>query len=119
MNDQISAIRGNCESEVDQMLLDFPVLSDYALVVDNGIKMFLTHGHIYNEEHLPKGKYDCFFYGHTHLWKLEKNERCTVCNTGSITFPKGGNVPTFAVYANGEITVCQLDGTELKKLRIR
>lgn len=118
MNDQIIAVRGNCESEVDQMLLDFPVLSDYALVVDNGIKLFLTHGHIYNEEKLPKGKYDCFFYGHTHLWKLEQKEGIAVCNTGSITFPKGGNVPTFAVYENKTITIHQLDGTPLKTLTL-
>ena len=119
MNDQIIAVRGNCESEVDQMLLDFPVLSDYALVVDNGIKLFLTHGHIYNEEKLPKGKYDCFFYGHTHLWKLEQHDKCVICNTGSITFPKGGNVPTFAVYENKTITIHQLDGTPLKTLTLK
>lgn len=50
MAGEIVAIRGNCDSEVDQMLLNFPILSDYTLIVDNGKKLFLTHGHIYNEE---------------------------------------------------------------------
>lgn len=50
MADQIIAIRGNCDSEVDQMLLDFPILADYALIADNGKRLFLTHGHVYNEE---------------------------------------------------------------------
>ena len=45
MADEIVAIRGNCDSEVDQMLLDFPILSDYALLIDNGKRFFLTHGH--------------------------------------------------------------------------
>ena len=89
MAGEIVAIRGNCDSEVDQMLLDFPILSDYTLLVDNGKRFFLTHGHIYNEDRLPKGRFDCLFYGHTHRWKLERTEHTAVCNTGSITFPKG------------------------------
>ncbi len=116
MADQIIAIRGNCDSEVDQMLLEFPIMADYALLVDEGKRLFLTHGHIYNESHLPKGKSDFFFYGHTHLWKLEKQDETTVCNTGSITFPKGGNVPTFATYENGKVNIYQTDGTLLKTL---
>lgn len=113
ISDQIVAVRGNCDSEVDQMLLDFPVLSDYALIVDNGKRLFLTHGHIYNEEKLPKGKFDYFVYGHTHLWKLEKVNDTVICNTGSITFPKGGNPPTFATYQDGTMSIYNLDGTLL------
>ena len=74
MAGEIVAIRGNCDSEVDQMLLDFPILSDYTLLVDNGKRFFLTHGHIYNEDRLPKGRFDCLFYGHTHRWKLERKQ---------------------------------------------
>lgn len=113
--DPVLAIRGNCDSEVDQMLLDFPIMSDYALIADNGKLLFLTHGHIYNENHLPKGKFDALFYGHTHLWKLEK-KNTLVCNTGSITFPKGGKVPTFATYENGTVSVYHLNGTLLKSI---
>lgn len=115
--DRIVAIRGNCDSEVDQMLLDFPILSDYLLLVDNGKRLFLTHGHIYNETTLPKGHHDFLFYGHTHLWKLEQSGHTVICNTGSITFPKGGNVPTFAVYESGTVTIYQLDGTPLRNLK--
>ena len=111
----IIAIRGNCDSEVDQMLLHFPILSDYTLLVDNGVKLFLTHGHKFNEDHLPSLQCDCFFYGHTHLWKIEKKNNTMVCNTGSITFPKGGNEPTFAVYEGRKISVFNLDGKLLKE----
>ena len=113
----IVAVRGNCDAEVDQMLLYFPVLADYALLVDGGRRFFLTHGHVYHEANMPKGKPDVFLYGHTHLWKLEKNEEGQViCNTGSITFPKGGNPPTFALLEDGTLSVYHLDGTLLKSL---
>lgn len=115
--DPIIAVRGNCDSEIDQMLLDFPIMADYALIADNGKTLFLTHGHIYNENNLPKGKFDAFFYGHTHLWKLEKQEM-SLCNTGSITFPKGGNPPTFATYENKNISIHQLNGTLLKSIQL-
>ena len=115
----IVAVRGNCDSEVDQMLLQFPVLADYAVVVDNGRRLFLTHGHVYNEEHMPPCRHDAFFYGHTHLWKLERSaDGCVVCNTGSVTFPKGGNVPTFAVLDNGRLSVRAMDGTVLASIDV-
>ena len=58
--DQIIAIRGNCDAEVDQMLLSFPIMADYALIVDNGKKLFLTHGHKYTPENLPPGHFRIF-----------------------------------------------------------
>ena len=116
--DRIVAVRGNCDSEVDQMLLDFPILSDYTLIADNGQRLFLTHGHVYNEEKMPRGKHEAFFYGHTHLWKLEETDGRIICNTGSVTFPKGGNPPTFATYENNVTTVYRLDGEKLKELAL-
>lgn len=110
----IIAVRGNCDSEVDQMLLEFSIQSDYMLVVDNGKRLLLTHGHIYNEEILPKVKADYLFYGHTHLWKLEQKKEMVVCNTGSITFPKDKKNATFAMYENETISIHQLDGRVLQ-----
>ncbi len=112
----IVAVRGNCDSEVDQMLLDFPLLADYALLVDEGVKIFLTHGHIYAPEASPALSADVFFSGHTHLWDLSKNNGTVFCNTGSPTFPKGGNPPTFALYENRKIKVFDLEGKELKSI---
>lgn len=117
----IVAVRGNCDSEVDQMLLPFPILSDYALVCDGPHRLFLTHGHIYNEQKLPPAiSCEVFFYGHTHLWTLQEatQERPAICNTGSPTFPKGGNPPTFATLENGLLSVRLLDGTILKEIKV-
>lgn len=114
----IVAIRGNCDSEVDQMLLRFPILSDYLLLVDEGKRLFLTHGHVYNKEKMPQGRFDAIVYGHTHLWEMTRQEGTLVCNTGSVTFPKGGNVPTFMTYEGGVFTAYSLDGEALKSVRL-
>ena len=115
----IVAVRGNCDSEVDQMLLDFPMLSNYMLLVDSGRRILLTHGHIYKKEHLPKGHFDAVITGHTHLWNLEDNGNGTLfCNTGSITFPKDGNPPTLGIMENGSISMFTIDGRLLKQAAI-
>ncbi len=110
-SDHIIAVRGNCDSEVDQMLLDFPIMADYALIADNGKRLFLTHGHIYNEEQMPKLGFDIFCYGHTHLQKLEQKDGKIILNTGSITFPKAGNEPTFATFDGSKVRIHRLYGS--------
>ena len=115
--EKLLCVRGNCDAEVDQMLLQFPIMADYALVVDNGRRLFLTHGHVYNEQNRPALAHDIFVYGHTHLWKLEPAENDgIVCNLGSITFPKGGNEPTFATYDDGKMRIRRMDGSIIKEL---
>ena len=116
--DKIVAIRGNCDSEVDQMLLHFPIMGTYMLLVDGGRRYLLTHGHLYNKENMPQGPYDAIVYGHTHLWELAHaagpaGREVLVCNTGSITFPKGGNPPTLATLEDGKFTVYNLDTLEV------
>lgn len=111
----IVAIRGNCDGEVDQMLLHFPILGDYLLLVDEGKKLFLTHGHVYNKDKMPQGHFDAIVYGHTHLWEMTPIDGTVVCNTGSITFPKGGNEPTFMTYEYGTFTAYNLEGKKLKE----
>ena len=119
VKNELFCVRGNCDAEVDQMLLQFPIMADYALVVEGGRRFFLTHGHVYNEDNAPVMKNDVFVYGHTHLWKLEPtDDNRIVCNLGSITFPKGGNVPTFATYEDGVMAVRTMDGDVLKEVKL-
>ena len=114
MASDIVAVRGNCDSEVDQMLLQFPIMQDSLLIVDNGVRLWLTHGHVYNSGRKPAASADVLFYGHTHLWELYADADGTiVCNTGSPTSPKGGNKPTLAIYDNGCITLMTTDGEVL------
>lgn len=119
----IVAVRGNCDSEVDQMLLNFPIQATYSLVVDEGRRFFVTHGHVYNEKKLPEGPAcDVMVYGHSHLFQLKPADpetgRPILLNTGSPTFPKGGNPPTFATYAQGMLAVRTLDGSAILSLKV-
>lgn len=100
---KILAVRGNCEAEVDQMVLSFPCLSQEALVYADGNTIFLTHGHIYNEDNRPKTGYTHFFSGHTHLHVLKKEGETIFLNPGSISIPKGGQDRSYALYIDGRI----------------
>lgn len=122
--DKIIAVRGNCDAEVDQMLLHFPIMETYALLVDGGKRYLLTHGHIFNKENMPQGPYEAIVYGHTHLWELSRVDvpalhgnaepiHRLVVNTGSITFPKGGNPPTLAILEDGKVTMYHLETKEV------
>lgn len=95
----IVACRGNCDSEVDQMMLAFPMLCDTALVCDSGKRFLISHGHIYSPEKLPPlCAGDVFLFGHTHVPRLEINDRGVVlCNPGSPSLPKNGALPGFAL----------------------
>ena len=120
---QIVAVRGNCDSEVDQMLLQFPIQSPYVLLADEGVRFFLTHGHVYGEGKWPAGPACAVLVqGHTHLAKLEAAQpetgRPVVLNAGSPTFPKGGNPPTFATWAGGTLALRTLDGMALQTLKL-
>jgi putative phosphoesterase len=118
--ESIIAVRGNCDAEVDQLLLNFPCMSDYALVVDEGRRLFLTHGHVYREGELPYAlpPGSVLFSGHTHIWRLEEKDGLICCNPGSVSLPKSQTpgtpaVPTFAVYESSggkaSITVRRLN----------
>ena len=106
-SDSIMAVRGNCEAEVDQMVLPFPVLSESALVFADGLSIFLTHGHIWTEEKHPGG-IDAFFSGHTHIPVLKNENGLIILNPGSTSIPKGGFDPSYAVYDDGDIDVISL-----------
>mgnify|MGYP002591393610 CR=1 FL=1 len=98
---RIVAVRGNCEAEVDQMVLEFPVMADYAILVLNGLTFFATHGHLFNQDQMPPLKAgDILVHGHTHLLKAEKVNGHYILNPGSTSIPKGGNPATYAILCN-------------------
>ena len=107
LKEHVIAVRGNCEAEVDQMVLPFPVLSESAMLFDSGKRIFLTHGHIHTPEKHPEGM-DYFFSGHTHLPVLEKRDGIVYLNPGSVSIPKGGYPASYAVWDNGDIEIRRL-----------
>lgn len=114
---QITCVRGNCESEVDQMLVKVPVLGEYAQVLVDNRQLFLTHGHIWNPDRLPVlSEGDVFCFGHTHIPVLEQRDGITIFNPGSITLPKGGHPATVGWYEDGRLWITDLDGEVYKEL---
>jgi putative phosphoesterase len=113
--DKILAVRGNCEAEVDQMVLSFPVLAEYALLSLDGLTVFATHGHIHNMEKCPPlAKGDILLHGHTHLLACERfGEENVYLNPGSVALPKGGNPRSYMVYENGVFTCVDLQGNTI------
>ena len=104
--DKIIAVRGNCDAEVDQMMLDFPCMADYALIVTpENTTIFATHGHIYSPHNHPKlGEHAYFVSGHTHIKVLEERDGIQYVNPGSAALPKDGS-HSYALYDAG---VCSL-----------
>lgn len=118
--EEIFAVRGNCEAEVDQMVLEFPVLAEYSVLVLEGTTFFVTHGHHYLEEGLlPLKAGDVLIHGHTHVLKAEKHENCYILNPGSVSIPKEGNPPTYGIYEDGMFRICDLDGKLVKELLLK
>ena len=95
-------VRGNCEAEVDQMVLDFPVMADYAALFYQGRVIYITHGHGFNEENPPKLRPgDVLLCGHTHVPGIRRHPNFTYVNPGSTSIPKNGSAHSYCVLEDG------------------
>ncbi len=112
--EKLLCVRGNCDAEVDQMVLDFPVMADYMTVWADEKMFFCTHGHLYDIESIP---YICegnaVISGHTHIFRAEKKNGVYYINTGSAALPKNGNPKTYAVYKDGMFEILDMEGRHL------
>ena len=116
---KVIAIRGNCDSEVDQMLIEYPMMSDYSIILYNGRRLFLTHGHIYNESNLPSlSENDVLIMGHTHIPVAKKCNNIYIINPGSITLPKESNPNSYAILEDDLFQIKDLEGNVIKEIRI-
>lgn len=101
LKDKIIAVRGNCEAEVDQMVLNFPVMNESTQIVMNGYKIFATHGHHHNPDNLPfLNENDVFMFGHIHIPVCEKKDGIIIINPGSITLPKQNSEHSYGLIDN-------------------
>lgn len=110
--DKILAVRGNCDTEVDQMVLDFPILADYAYLSLDGLSVFATHGHKFNLKDLPPlRRGEILLHGHTHvLTATDFGDGNLYLNPGSAAIPKENNPKTYMVYENRCFTVKDFSG---------
>ncbi len=102
LKDKLLCVRGNCDTEVDQMVLDFPVLADYAIIPLADRLIYATHGHVYNSSKLPPVcQNDILLHGHTHVPVCQKNPDHVYINPGSVSIPKE-NSPHSYILFDGE-----------------
>ena len=100
-------VRGNCDTEVDQMVLEFPILADYMLIFERGRRFFITHGHHYNTTTPPLlANGDVLIHGHTHvLTATPFGDGLTYLNPGSVSLPKENNPPSYMIYEDGKFEI--------------
>ena len=114
--DRLYCVRGNCEAEVDQMVLEFPIMADYLLLPVGDRLIFATHGHLFNETQLPPLRSgDILLHGHTHAAACVEHETYTYCNPGSVALPKAGAPHSYMTLDGGTLLWKTLDGKEFLK----
>ena len=120
VKDELLCVRGNCDTEVDQMVLAFPILSDYAYLSADGLTILATHGHKFNVAALPPLKQsDILLHGHTHVPTATPFGNGNVyINPGSTSIPKGGSPRSYLLYENGTFTFYDLFGGEYDQYRV-
>ena len=111
LSKHIIAVRGNCDAEVDQMVLDFPCMADYTTIVtDTGKVIFATHGHLMTpENHSAASAFDAFISGHTHIKQAYRNATYLVVNPGSVSIPKDDS-HSYATFTNNIFSLKDLSG---------
>lgn len=116
----IVCVRGNCDAEVDQMMLEFPVLSDYCVLEAGKRMIYATHGHIYNEDNLlPLHNGDILLHGHTHIPKCAEHENYICMNPGSVSIPKENTHNGYMIMENGEFYWKNFDKKVIMSARFR
>ncbi len=116
LKNELLCVRGNCDAEVDQMVLDFPILADYA-IIDIGSKLiYATHGHIFNKSKLPPlGNNAILLFGHTHIPECDEIDGQVFMNPGSVSIPKNGSRNGYMTLEDGVFTWKDIDGNEFDK----
>lgn len=118
--ENILAVRGNCDTEVDQMVLDFPIMAEYCYLSIDGLSILATHGHKINKTDsslFRKG--EILLHGHTHIPACEifGDSNCYL-NPGSTTLPKGGFPKSYMIYEDRSFTVKDFNGNVIFTKRI-
>ncbi len=99
LKDKLLCVRGNCDTEVDQMVLDFPILADYAIIPLTDRLIYATHGHVYNSSNLPPVcQKDILLHGHTHVPVCRKNPDHVYINPGSVSIPKESSPHSYILF---------------------
>ncbi len=116
---QLLCVCGNCDTEVDQMVLDFPIMAEYCILCIDKRIVYATHGHHFGEENPPLlNKGDILLCGHTHVPKCVEHENFLYMNPGSVSIPKEGSHHGYMIIENGEFLWKDMDGQIMMRYSI-
>ena len=120
IKEKVIAVRGNCDSEVDEFLLQFPVSATYQTIILGKNKLFATHGHIFDNDKIPESILpgDIFAFGHIHIPILEKQDGIIILNPGSSALPKEPHPPTYAILDDNKIAVKTFEGQNILEMEL-
>ena len=120
LKEEILCVRGNCDAEVDAVVLNFPIQADYAYICEDYATVFATHGHIFGPQNPPALRAgEILLCGHTHVSALEEKAGFIYMNPGSVSLPKGGTPAGFMTYENGLFCWKTLDGETYREYRVK
>ncbi|MBU5450236.1 phosphodiesterase [Acetivibrio sp. MSJd-27] len=113
--EKLLCVRGNCDTEVDQMVLEFPIMAEYCLLSEGERLIFATHGHRFNLSSPPQLKQgDILLHGHTHVPACEVENKIIYINPGSISIPKENSPHGYLILEKGSFLWKEIDGKEYK-----
>lgn len=115
LKDNIIAVRGNCDAEVDQMISEFKI-QDSAIIENNNKKFFFTHGHKYNIDNYPENDFDILVYGHFHTGFIKKKDGKIFVNSGSISLPKNDTQNSYLIIDDEKIYLKNIDGEVIENI---
>ena len=116
LKDMLICVRGNCDAEVDQMVLQFPIMADYNTIEFGERTLYLSHGHVYGKDKLPQmNKGDILLGGHTHVPEIAEVDGKIYMNCGSVSIPKENSPHSFMVYEKNEFLWKKLENGEVYK----
>lgn len=120
MKQELLCVRGNCDAEVDQMVLEFPILADYMILYLEERMVFVTHGHVYHKDALPMlKKGDILLHGHTHVPAIRNEGEYWYLNPGSVALPKEDSANGYMIYEKGCFTLKELDGGIIRSAELQ
>ena len=116
---ELICVRGNCDAEVDQYMLDFPIVADYMVLFNGDTDIFATHGHIYDEYNHPYiAPGTILIHGHTHIPVCRDIRGLTYINPGSVSLPRGGSEHSYILFDGKTFIWKNLQGTEFNRFEI-
>ena len=113
IREKILCVCGNCDCDVDQMVLEFPILADYGFLSVDGVDIYATHGHVINQNKPLPGMRGILLCGHTHVPKIEECDGFVYLNPGSVSIPKNGSRHSYMIFENGTFFWKDLESKEV------